>query len=260
VCCQGGLPAKAANVIKARNMFNDTSLLERVATSLTSAGLHDRAGELYEEMGQLQRGLDAYIKGHAYRQAVELARRHFPSQVVELQESWGDWLVSQKQVDMAINHFIEANASTKAIEAALSARQWQKAAQFAENLDLEAARPYYKRIARHYEQCKQMDEAEKYFIAAQAPKLAVEMFTKAALWDRAHKLATTYMSEREVSMLYISQVCELYLLLCCASSRFVFYMYSIRFVCLVHSMFKIGPENGSIREVERSRTALCQSE
>jgi intraflagellar transport protein 172 len=202
---KGGLPAKAANVIKSRNMFNDTSLLERVATSLTSAGLHDRAGELYEEMGQLQRGLDSYIKGHAFRQAVELSRRHFPSQVVELQESWGDWLVNQKQVDMAINHFIEANCSTKAIEAALSARQWQKAAQFAENLDLEAARPYYKRIARHYEQCKQLDEAEKYFIAAQSPKLAVEMFTKASLWDRAHKLATTYMSEREVSMLYISQ-------------------------------------------------------
>jgi intraflagellar transport protein 172 len=202
---KGGLPAKAATVIKQRNMLGDAALLERVAAALTTAGLHDRAGEFYEEMDQLQRGLDAYIKGHAYRQAVELARRNFPSQVVELQEQWGDWLVAQKQVDMAINHYIEAHASGKAIEAALSARQWQKAAQFVENLDSESARPYFKRIARHYEELRQLDEAEKYFVAAQAPKLAVEMYTKNSQWDKAHKLATSYMSEREVSMLYISQ-------------------------------------------------------
>ena len=202
---KGGLPAKAAGVIKTRNMMGDAALLERVAAALTGAGLHDRAGEFYEEMDQLQRALDSYIKGNGFRQAVELARRNFPSQVVELQEQWGDWLVASKQVDMAINHYIEANCSAKAIEACLAARQWQKAAQFVENLDSEAARPYLKRIARHYEEAKQLDEAERFYVAAAAPKLAVEMYTKAAMWDRAHKLATSYMSEREVSMLYISQ-------------------------------------------------------
>ena len=38
-------------------------------------------------MDQLQRALDSYIKGHAYRKAVELARRAFPAQVVGLQET-----------------------------------------------------------------------------------------------------------------------------------------------------------------------------
>jgi intraflagellar transport protein 172 len=203
---KGGLPAKAANVIKSRNeMLGNSQLLELVASALTTAGLHDRAGEFYEQMDQLQRALDAYIKGSAYRQAVELARRHFPSQVVELQEAWGDWLVSQKQVDMAINHYIEANCSTKAIESALNSRQWQKAAQFVENLDRDAARPYFKRIARHYEESKQLDEAERFYVAADSHKAAVEMYTKHSQWDKAHKLATSYMSEREVSMLYISQ-------------------------------------------------------
>jgi intraflagellar transport protein 172 len=170
--------------------------------------LHDRAGEFFEETGQLQRSLDSYIKGNAWRQAVELARRNFPSQVVDLQEAWGDWLVSQKQVDSAINHYIEANASSKAIEAAMTARQWAKAAQFAEILEPEVAKPYLKRVARQFEESKQLEEAERYYIAAAAPKLAVEMYTKASLWDKAHKLATSYMSEREVSMLYISQVYE----------------------------------------------------
>ena len=40
--------------------------------------------------------------------AVELARYAFPNDVVKLEEEWGDYLVSQKQLDAAINHFIEA--------------------------------------------------------------------------------------------------------------------------------------------------------
>ena len=40
--------------------------------------------------------------------AVELARVAFPAEVVKLEEAWGDYLVQQKQMDAAINHFIEA--------------------------------------------------------------------------------------------------------------------------------------------------------
>lgn len=40
--------------------------------------------------------------------AVELARLAFPMEVVRLEEAWGDYLVQQKQLDAAINHYIEA--------------------------------------------------------------------------------------------------------------------------------------------------------
>ena len=40
--------------------------------------------------------------------AVDLARHAFPQDVVKLEEEWGDYLVQQKQLDAAINHFIEA--------------------------------------------------------------------------------------------------------------------------------------------------------
>lgn len=40
--------------------------------------------------------------------AVELSRAAFPREVVKLEEAWGDYLVSQKQLDAAINHYIEA--------------------------------------------------------------------------------------------------------------------------------------------------------
>lgn len=39
---------------------------------------------------------------------MELARSFLPEAVVKLEEEWGDYLVSQKQLDAAINHYIEA--------------------------------------------------------------------------------------------------------------------------------------------------------
>lgn len=39
---------------------------------------------------------------------MELARVAFPTDVVKLEEEWGDYLVQQRQMDAAINHYIEA--------------------------------------------------------------------------------------------------------------------------------------------------------
>lgn len=49
-------------------------------------------------------------------------------QVIIIEEEWGDWLVTQKQMDAAINHFIESGATLKAIKAAIDCRQFAKAA------------------------------------------------------------------------------------------------------------------------------------
>mmetsp|Transcript_29270 Transcript_29270/g.93818 ORF Transcript_29270/g.93818 Transcript_29270/m.93818 type:complete len:1764 (-) Transcript_29270:152-5443(-) len=202
---RAGMPAKAAAAIHKHRISSPSSLLENVASELANASLHDKAGEFYEQMGQLQRAMDSYVRGDAYRKAVELARRSFPAQVVALQEQWGDHLVAQKQIDMAINHYIEANVHTKAIEAALNSRQWSKALTLVDSIDPEVAKPYFRRLARHYEDCAQYEEAEKCYVSAQAPQLAVEMYTAANLWERAHKLALSCMSEAEVGMLYINR-------------------------------------------------------
>jgi len=52
------------------------------------------------------------------------AKQSDPASVVRLEEQWGDYLVAQKQVDAAINHYIESGSSIKAIDAAIIARQW----------------------------------------------------------------------------------------------------------------------------------------
>ena len=46
-----------------------------------------------------------------------------------MEEEWGDYLVANKQLDAAINHYIEAGRTVKALDAAVNARQWKKATQ-----------------------------------------------------------------------------------------------------------------------------------
>lgn len=204
---RGGRPAKAVHVVNTYKKNYKADLLDRIATALTNSGMHDKAGSFYERNGQTERALQSYKKGHAYRNAVELARREFPDQVIRLEEMWGDWLVQNKNHEPAIGHFIEANATRKAIEAALNARQWTKAGQLVESFggDEDSSRPYYKRIATHYHQSQQFDRAEKYYTLAGCEKEAIQMYTDAGQWDAAHELATRFMSSQEVSALYHKQ-------------------------------------------------------
>eukprot|EP00957_Ditylum_brightwellii_P084197 6401877-Ditylum_brightwellii.AAC.1 len=135
--------------------------------------MYDYAGEIFKRMGQLQRALESLVNGHAYREAVELARSFFPNQVVSLEESWGDFLVSSGQVDMAIDHFMEAHKLTKAIDAAMLAKKWSKATVIADHLDDEMASPYLTKLAKHFLSTKSYKEAEKYFLKANEQNEAV---------------------------------------------------------------------------------------
>lgn len=119
---RGGVPARAANVVYSCNASFPQELLQRIATNLASAGMFEKAGQLYEEMEMLQRALDCYVKGNAFKKAVDLAKTAEPRLVTSLEERWGNYLVSIKQTQAAINHYIEAEKIQKAIEAAISAR------------------------------------------------------------------------------------------------------------------------------------------
>lgn len=167
--------------------------------------MHEKAGEFFERMNILERALDSYVRGHAFRKAVELARRAFPSSVVHLEEEWGDWLVSQKQLDLAIEHYVQAGIFNKAIESAINARKWNRAVQLIQNQPPEISRPYYKQIARHYAEIRQMDLAEKYFINAGEYVEAFEMYVRANKWDQAFQVISRYLPESEYTMLYVQE-------------------------------------------------------
>ena len=56
--------------------------------------MHEKAGEFFEKLDILQRALDSYVRGRSFRKAIDLAKRAFPSLVVNLEEEWGDYHVS----------------------------------------------------------------------------------------------------------------------------------------------------------------------
>ena len=137
--------------------MNQADLLNQVATGLIKRELFALGGELFEAVGQTERAMGCYRKGHSYRQAVELARQSFPNEVIKLESEWGDHLVRSKQMDAAINHYIEAGNSGRAIEAAIAAQQWQKAQDILEQTvaDTETHAKYYKLLAEHYNKTKE---------------------------------------------------------------------------------------------------------
>ncbi|KAM6123262.1 intraflagellar transport protein 172 homolog [Pterocles gutturalis] len=207
---QAGLPAKAAWLAMSRDEFlTNKDVVSRVSTALIRGELHEQAGDLFEKVGNPRRALECYCKGSAFLKAVELARLAFPADVVRLEEAWGDHLVQQKQLDAAINHYIEARCSIKAIEAALGARQWKKAIYILDLQDKQTAAKYYLKIAQHYAALQEYQVAEELYIKGDQTKDAIDMYTQAGLWEQAHKLAIKFMSQDEVSVLYITQAQEM---------------------------------------------------
>ncbi|KAI8999812.1 hypothetical protein BC832DRAFT_563653 [Gaertneriomyces semiglobifer] len=207
---KAGMPARAANLLQSSQLLSNSDLTERVADALLRQGLYEKAGELLEKLGHSERALDAYKRGKVFRCAIELARTMFPQEVVNLEEQWGDYLVSCKRTDNAISHYIEAGKSLKAVEAAISARQWKKAVAIVDSLQPpEKGQPYFLRLAAHFAENHEYQLAERYYVMAAKPQEAVEMYTRASRWENAHALATTYMSADEVALLYISQARDL---------------------------------------------------
>jgi len=204
---QGGLPARAAQVAQQHGV--DSQLQQTIAQALMKGGMYEKAGEFFENLAMPQKALDAYRKGRAYRRAVELSRRESPSEVVSLEEEWGDWLASQHQLESAFNHFVEAGQYMKAVEAAIGSRQWNRAMQTVDQLEPEVAQQYQKRIARQLEESRKYEEAERYYVRSRYPQEAVDMWIRQGKWDNALRVAENFKSPKEVQLLCIQQAQKL---------------------------------------------------
>lgn len=82
---------------------------------------------------------------------MELVRYTNPNEVTTLEEEWGDYLVETRQLDAAINHYIEAGKTVKALEAAVAASQWKKAIHIMQVIDDPAVlKKFSSLIAKHF--------------------------------------------------------------------------------------------------------------
>ena len=82
------------------------------------------------------------MKGTEFWKAVELAKNNQPELVVKMHEKWGDYLMDENEKENAINHFVEAGALKKAIEAAIAAQHWKKAISLLENFSESQSQEY----------------------------------------------------------------------------------------------------------------------
>ncbi|CAH8497562.1 unnamed protein product [Dicrocoelium dendriticum] len=208
------LPGRAARLaLNEPQLVSDRTLMERIVQALVQCELLEKAGELYQHMGQLESAMRCYRQGHAFQPAVELARTSFPSEVVKLEECWGDYLVTQQQMDSAIHHFIEAGAYLKAVDAALNSRQWTKAehilASIEDSKSPQVLAPYFLKLGQHYAACQQFKAAEVAFVKANSVSLAIEMYNAAGMWEDAHRIASDSMDPGELSDIYLTQGGEL---------------------------------------------------
>jgi intraflagellar transport protein 172 len=132
-----------------------------------------------------------------------------------LEEKWGDHLFESKQFEQGINHFLNAGQAHKAIECAIEARHWKKAAEMLEKAtkrgggDASRHEHQYLRLARHHESVDDVDDAERCFLRASAPGECVEMYARLDRWDRAHKIAVGYMTDADAKALYVKRGREL---------------------------------------------------
>ena len=199
---KGGLPGAAARVVteqRRRSTQFDAGLVEEICAALRRADMYERAGELYDALGRVKEAKEAYVRGHAYRRAVEFAnarRAECGREVRALEERWGDRLRELGQTEAAINHFIDAGCSVKAAEAAMECHNWKKALEIVEqNQGDDRFVQYYRRIARHYEHARDFDRAERCFLRAGEPGDAVDMYCRADKWEAAHRVSAGYMTE-----------------------------------------------------------------
>ena len=202
---KGGYPVKAGNVIKNYNVKFDKDLIEQIITALLNVGIFEKAGELLEILGQYKRALEAFQEAKSYSKAVELSKKHLPKQVDKLEEEWGDWLMSQKQLESAIMHFIDAGSRTKAIEAAIGARKWEKAIELANSINNESARPYLSIIGDHFAMQRLTDTAEKFFLKAKEPVKAFNMYVKYGRWDKAEQIIKKSMKDEDFSKTILNE-------------------------------------------------------
>lgn len=161
-------------------LLENEQIVNRVISALIKADMMEQAGILYERVNNSQKALECYKKGNIFSKAVDLAKRVAPSEIKKLEEQWGDCLTESKQLDAAINHYIEAGKTVKALEAAVNGRLWKKAFQIIQVIDnSESVLVYYQKIGEHFLDIKEYQLAEAMLLKCGMYKEVIDMYNNA---------------------------------------------------------------------------------
>lgn len=192
--------------LESANMF--MRLFTRAPYSSTE--LFELAGDLARKMKRSSLAVEYYRKGKVFARAIELARNISPEEVTTLEEEWGDWLVGRRQPDASISHYIEAGATVKALEAAVTAKQWRKAMQIARVLDEpDEIRRFAVELSEHLSQIGNIAGAEEILIRAEMYKEAVDLLNRHGQWEKAYDIAEKYLGKNIVRDMFVDMAAKL---------------------------------------------------
>lgn len=199
---KSGRIVQAARVVmdhwkRSQSMFSPT-LTESILKDLKDSAFHMEAGQFYEKvMSDKSAALDCYIKAKSFEQAIELARKEFPDEVVNLESKFGEYLLTEaRDPGSAVSHLIEAGKTLRALEAAIQANQFDRAAEISSVL--EKVPPVYgKQIAEYYASRNDMDAAMEVLISCGLIRDALTLLNSKGQYNRSFKLARKFMSDDE---------------------------------------------------------------
>lgn len=198
-------PGRAAKLaLKTPSILQNEDIISRIISMLTRSELFELAGDLAYKTNQLDNAMKFYRKGNCFSRAIEIARIVSPDEVTYLEEEWGDYLVSKRQLDASISHFIEAGSTIKALDAAMGAKQYRKAVQIVKVLDdNEDLKKYAKELSEHLSNSGDISTAEDLLIRAGMYREAIEMLNKNNQWEKSFEIAEEYLDTDEISELFM---------------------------------------------------------
>lgn len=184
-------------------------ILRQTVEQLKRNAFYEEAGFFYEQNvlnveNNDELALECYRKGALFDLAIELSRKKFPMTVVKLEEEFGDHLVGKNDYERAISHYIESGSNEKALNCALKAHDYEKAAELALVLGSELRPEICKRIADHYLKFD-LEMAIKLYLNAGFIQDVVKLLNEQKQFGRAFKLVkeTMSMSEEDTKEMFL---------------------------------------------------------
>ncbi|OTF75067.1 Wimple/ift172-like protein, partial [Euroglyphus maynei] len=187
-----------------QNQIISKDLVDKIIIDLERAEAYEEAGDLYQLpiIDNKQNALRSFTKAKAFSKAINLARVQFPDEVVTLESQYGEYLMNEMDdPSNAVNHFIEAGRTEKALEAAVMARQFDRAAEIASILD-QIPTHYGKKIAEYYVQRDEIEPALEMYLNMSCVRDAVQLLNDRGQYARAFKIAKQLMSTDEAREMY----------------------------------------------------------
>ncbi len=202
----GGAPHRAADLItsgKTDSLGRDAlrSLVDQVRGKLTERAMFKELGKFSSAQGLYTDAMAAFRSGEHYEEAIALAERT-PTLLPELDDlrrGYGQKLLRQGHAAAAMGQFERAHAYDLAADAAINAGHFNKA----ENLLMttrisdDMAQLLNARLAEHHHHSGRHAQAERLFLAAGRPEMAVNMWAEANDVDNAVRVARQRMSDAE---------------------------------------------------------------